>query len=68
MRKFTLLSAEQILGNDKLYATKKLETLRSLIGEELTDEFVNFCQQQDIKMDDTLSGSYNQTESIRKKR
>ena len=54
--------------NSVLNDTKKLETLRSLIGEELTDEFVNFCQHQNIKMDDALSGSYNQTESISKKR
>ena len=56
------------MASNVLYTTKKPEMLRSLIGEELTDEFVNFCQQQDIKMDDALSGSYNQTESISKKR
>ena len=48
------------MASNVLYATKKPEMLRSLIGEELTNEFVDFCQQQVIGIEDVLNGNYDQ--------
>ena len=41
-----------------LYATGKPEMLRSLIGEELTKSFVEFCNYEVITLDDVLNDNY----------
>ena len=41
-----------------LYATKQPEMLRALIGEDLTRDFVAFCQQQVITVDDVVNRRY----------
>ena len=41
-----------------LYATKQPEMLRALIGEDLTRDFVAFCQQQVITVDDVINRRY----------
>ena len=33
--------------------------LRALIGEDITDEFVKFCSQPVITVEDVLSGNYS---------
>ena len=42
-----------------LYATGNPEMLRALVGEDITHEFVQFCRQQVITLDDVLSGNYD---------
>ena len=41
-----------------LYATGSPEMLRALVGEDITREFVEFCNQQVITLDDVLNGKY----------
>ncbi|MDO4517818.1 MAG: ATP-binding protein [Bacillota bacterium] len=48
------------MASKMLYATGKPEMLRSLIGEEITDEFVKFCNQSLMSIEDVLSGNYSQ--------
>ena len=36
--------------------------LRALIGEEITEEFVQFCSQPLITLEDVLSGNYSDRE------
>ena len=45
-----------------LYATGRPEMLRSLIGEDITDEFVQFCRQPVITVDDVMNGNYSDRE------
>ena len=41
-----------------LYATGRPEMLRSLVGEEIADEFVQFCNQPVLTLKDVLEGNY----------
>ena len=36
--------------------------LRSLIGEDITDEFVQFCNQPAITLENVLAGNYTESE------
>ena len=45
-----------------LYVTGNPEMLRSLIGEDITDEFVQFCNMPVITLADVLSGNYTSKE------
>ena len=36
--------------------------LRSLVGEDITDEFVQFCSQPVITLEDVLNGNYSDEE------
>lgn len=45
-----------------LYATGQPEMLRSLLGEEITDEFVKFCSQAVITVEDVIKGDYSEEE------
>lgn len=45
-----------------LYKTNNPEMLRSLVGEEITNEFVQFCKQTVITVEDVLTGNYNEME------
>ena len=41
-----------------LYATGSPEMLRALVGEDITREFVQFCNQEVITLDDVINGNY----------
>lgn len=46
------------MASKMLYATGQPEMLRALVGEDITREFVRFCNQQVITLDDVLKGNY----------
>ena len=46
------------MASKMLYATGSPEMLRALVGEDITREFVEFCNQQVITLDDVLNGNY----------
>ena len=46
------------MASKMLYATGNPEMLRALVGEDITKEFVEFCKQQVITLDDVLNGNY----------
>ena len=50
------------MASKVLYATKNPNMLRGLIGEDLTKDFVNFCKQEVITIEDVVSGNYNQSD------
>ena len=50
------------MASKVLYATGNPEMLRSLVGEEITNEFVEFCKQQVITLEDVINGNYNERE------
>jgi len=47
------------LASSLLYYTGQPEMLRGLVGEEITGDFVHFCSQQVITLDDVLNDNYN---------
>ncbi len=50
------------MASKMLYTTGQPEMLRALIGEDITDEFVQFCNQPVITLDRVLAGDYTQRE------
>ncbi|MBQ9016553.1 MAG: ATP-binding protein, partial [Firmicutes bacterium] len=50
------------MASKMLYATGRPEMLRALIGEEITDEFVQFCSQPVITLDKVMKGEYTEEE------
>ena len=50
------------MASKMLYATGRPEMLRSLIGEDITDEFVQFCRQPVITVEDVMDGNYSDRE------
>lgn len=50
------------MASRMLYTTGRPEMLRALIGEEITEEFVQFCSQPLITLEDVLSGNYSDRE------
>ena len=48
------------MASKMLYKTNKPEMLRALIGEEITKEFVAFCNQKVITLEDVIKGNYNE--------
>ena len=46
------------MASKMLYKTKNPEMLRALVGEDITREFVEFCNQQVITLDDVISDKY----------
>ncbi|MDD6646988.1 MAG: ATP-binding protein [Firmicutes bacterium] len=50
------------MASKMLYTTGRPEMLRSLIGEDITDEFVQFCNQPIITLEDVLNGNYSDKE------
>ena len=50
------------MASKMLYATGQPEMLRSLLGEEITDEFVKFCSQAVITVEDVIKGDYSEEE------
>lgn len=50
------------MASRMLYTTGQPEMLRALIGEDITDEFVQFCNQPVITLEDVLNGNYSDRE------
>ena len=50
------------MASKMLYTTGKPEMLRALIGEALTREFIAFCSQKVITLEDVLSGNYQESD------
>ena len=48
------------MASKMLYATESPEMLRALVGEDITREFVEFCNQQVITLDDVINGNYSE--------
>ena len=46
------------MASKMLYRTGNPEMLRALVGEDITREFVQFCNQQVITLDDVINGNY----------
>ena len=47
------------MASKMLYKTGNPEMLRALIGEDITREFVQFCKQRVITLDDVINERYN---------
>ena len=47
------------MASKMLYSTENPEMLRSLVGEEITKEFVAFCRQRVITLEDVLNDNYS---------
>lgn len=50
------------MASRMLYRTGQPEMLRALIGEDITEEFVRFCEQPVITLERVLDGEYSQRE------
>lgn len=48
------------MASDMLYASNKPWTLEAIIGEELTRDFISFCQIPTITLQDVINGNYTQ--------
>ncbi len=48
------------MASKMLYATGQPEMLRALVGEDITREFVEFCNQKVITLEDVLKGNYTE--------
>lgn len=46
------------MASTMLYNTNNPEMLRSLVGETITKDFVNFCKIKIVSIDDVISGRY----------
>ena len=46
------------MASKMLYATGSPEMLRALVGEDITREFIEFCKQQAITLEDVINGNY----------
>ena len=50
------------MASKVLYATRKPEMLRALVGEDLTKDFVEFCKQKVITVEDVINNNYNDSD------
>ena len=50
------------MASDMLYASNNPSTLRAIVGEDLTRDFIYFCQLSTITIEDVLKGNYTQEE------
>ena len=48
------------MASKMLYATGRPEMLRALVGEDITREFCQFCNQRVITLEDVLKGNYTE--------
>ena len=46
------------MASNMLYKTERPEMLRSLVGEDITREFIRFCNQRVITLEDVLNDNY----------
>ena len=47
------------MASKMLYSTRNPEMLRALVGEDITKEFVAFCNQEVITLNDVINENYN---------
>ena len=50
------------MASDMLYTSNNPNTLRAIIGEDLTRDFIYFCKLPTITIEDVLKGNYTQEE------
>lgn len=50
------------MASDMLYASNNPSILRAIVGEDLTRDFIYFCQLPTITIEDVLKGNYTQEE------
>ncbi len=50
------------MASDMLYASNNPNTLRAIVGEELTIDFIYFCKSPIITIEDVLKGNYTDKE------
>ena len=48
------------MASDMLYASNNPSTLRAIVGEDLTRDFIYFCQFPTITIEDVLKGNYTE--------
>lgn len=48
------------MASDMLYASNNPNTLKAIIGEDLTRDFIYFCQTPTITIQDVIKGNYKQ--------
>ena len=48
------------MASDMLYASNNPNTLRAIVGEDLTRDFIYFCQLPTITIEDVLKGNYTE--------
>ena len=48
------------MASDMLYASNNPNTLSSIVGEDLTSDFISFCQLPTITVQDVINGNYTQ--------
>ena len=46
------------MASDMLYASNNPNTLKAIIGEELTRDFVSYCKMPTITVEDVIAGNY----------
>ena len=52
------------MASDMLYASNNPHTLRAIIGEDLTENFVAFCKTRTITVQDVINGNYTEQDLI----
>lgn len=50
------------MASDMLYASNNPNTLRAIVGEELTEDFIYFCKLPTLTIEDVLNGNYTEKE------
>ena len=50
------------MASDMLYASNNPSTLRAIVGEDLTKDFMYFCKLPTLTIEDVLSGNYTEKE------
>ena len=50
------------MASDMLYASNNPSTLKAIVGEDLTRDFIYFCQLPTITIEDVLKGNYTEEE------
>ena len=50
------------MASDMLYASNNPSTLKAIVGEDLTTNFIGFCQIPTISIEDVLNGNYTEDE------
>ena len=48
------------MASKMLYATESPEMLRALVGNDITREFIEFCKQEVITLEDVINGNYTE--------
>lgn len=48
------------MASDMLYSSNNPNTLRAIVGEDLTRDFIDFCQTLTITIEDVIKGNYTE--------